>query len=139
MDESNEELVLDLGGALGADETTSVQRLTLYIHDKDKDGVEFGTQRRWVLEAAKLLTQMGGGATIMPPVEGTWLNKSTATVVWERPVLVYTFVQPDPFVGLLPDLRKFVRRLGRETNQGEVVVEFDGNLIRVTDFQEEIP
>ena len=29
----------------------------------------------WVLEAAELLSEIGGGFTILPPVEGGWVNE----------------------------------------------------------------
>jgi hypothetical protein len=55
-------------------------------------------------------------------------------VIWEAPVLVYTYIKPEPFVRGLARLREFLHRLGRETNQGEVGVEFDGNFYRITEF-----
>lgn len=60
---------------LGADEDVSHQTLTLYIPDKDRNNHEIGTQRKWVLEAAELLTKIGGGVTIMPPTEGAGLTR----------------------------------------------------------------
>ena len=133
---SNEELELDLAEAVGADRGTSVQTLTLYIPDRDQNGVEIGDQRRWVLEAAQLLGAIGGGVTIEPPVEGGWYNQSAGRFVWERPVLMYTYVHPERFVSRLPDLRSFLHRLGRETRQGEVAFEFDGQFFRVRKFEE---
>jgi hypothetical protein len=43
-------------------------------------------------------------------------------------------VKPDAFVSKLPALRDFVHRLGRETAQGEVVVEFDHQFFRIREF-----
>jgi hypothetical protein len=134
---TDEQNGIDLGEALGASEATSTQVLTLYIPNKDRDGNEFGTQRRWVLEAAHLLAEFGGGVTVMPSCEGGWFNEDTAHVVWEAPVVVYTYVKPEPFVLGLPRLRAFLHRLGRETNQGEIAVEFDGNFYRITTFDDE--
>ena len=48
--------------------------------------------------------------------------------------IVYCFVYPDRFVGNVKRLREFLHRFGRETNQGEVVVEFDGKFYRITNF-----
>ncbi len=132
-----DDAVLDLGAALGASEATSTQILTLYIPNKDRDGQEIGTQRRWVLEAAHLLAEFGGGVTVMPPCEGGWWNEAARQIVWEAPVLVYTYVKPEPFVRGLPRLREFLHRLGRETQQGEVAVEFDGCFYRDTAFDAE--
>jgi hypothetical protein len=124
---------MDLGAELGASGGTSVQCLTLYIPSHDEAGDEIGDQRRWVLRAAQLLAQIGGGVTIMPPVEGGWL-KPDGTVIWEDPVLVYTFIRSGPFKRLLPDLRRFLHSLGRETRQGEVALEFDGSFYRINKF-----
>jgi hypothetical protein len=126
---------MHIGNALGADGGISVQSLTLYVPNKDRDGREIGDQRRWVLEAAQLLARIGGGVTILPPVEGGWQNPNGG-LVWESPVLVYTYVRPAEFRQLMPDLRQLLHRLGRETNQGEVAVEFDGRLYRITNFDE---
>jgi hypothetical protein len=88
---------LNLRKALGASEETSRQLLSLYIPDKDRDGREFGAQRKWIREAAKILSVIGGGVTIMPAVEGGWLNAEGKTI-WEHPVVVYTYVKPGPFL-----------------------------------------
>jgi hypothetical protein len=86
-----------------------------------------------VTEAADLLARIGGGVTILPPVEGGWVDDS-GEIVWERPVLVYTFIRPTEFRDLLPRLREFLHRLGRETRQGEVAFEFDGRFYRIRTF-----
>jgi hypothetical protein len=124
---------MDLSEALGARGGVSVQCLTLYIPDRDEAGNPLADQRRWVLEAADVLARIGGGVTIMPPVEGGWVNDS-GKIVWERPVLAYTFIRPTPFRKLLPELRGFLHRLGRETRQGEVAFEFDGRFYRIRQF-----
>jgi hypothetical protein len=125
---------LDLAEALGAMEGTSHQVLTLYIPDKDRQGSELGTQRKWVLEAAALLANIGGGVTIMPPTEGGWYDPESDVIIWERPVVVYTYIKPDLFLEHLPTLRDFLHRMGRETRQGEIAVEFDGRFYRITDY-----
>ncbi len=38
---------VDLGEALGASDSTSTQVLTMYVPNKDRDGTEFGAQRKW--------------------------------------------------------------------------------------------
>lgn len=127
---------LDLGEVLGASDATSTQVLTLYIPNKDRDGKELGTQRKWVLEAARLLAALGGGVTVMPPCEGGWLNEASAEIVWETPILVYTYIKDEPFLQALPRLREFLHRLGRDTNQGEIAFELDGLFYRITKFDD---
>jgi len=132
----DEELPVDLAAALGAEIEHGIQILTLYIPDKDREGVEYGNQRRWVLDAAELLAEIGGGVTILPPVEGGWFDADNDRIVWERPVILYTYVKPDAFIDKLPALRAFVHRMGRETAQGEVVVEFDRQFFRIREFSQ---
>jgi hypothetical protein len=52
----------------------------------------------------------------------------------KEPVVIYAYVRPAPFVARLPELVAFVRRMGRETNQGAIALEFDGNFFTVEDF-----
>jgi hypothetical protein len=134
---TDEDEDIDLGEALGASDATSTQVLTLYIPNKDRDGNEFGSQRKWVLEAADLLARFGGGVTVMPACEGGWLNEATGKVIWEAPVVVYTYIKPEPFLNGLLKFRSFLHRLGRETNQGEIAFEFDGSFYRITAFDAE--
>ncbi len=124
---------VDLGAALGADAGISSQCFTVYVPNKDRDGKEIGNQRKWVLEAIRLLSEINGGATAMPPVEGGWLNDQ-GEIIWENPVVVYSFIRPDQFLSGLPRLREFLHRLGRETNQGEIAFEFDGRFYRIRTF-----
>jgi hypothetical protein len=72
----------------------------------------------------------------LPPCRGGWLNPETKDIVWEEPILVYTYIRPDEFEELLPELRSFLHRLGRETNQGEVAAEFDGTFFRIMNFDD---
>ena len=124
---------VDLGAALGADSGVSAQCFTVYVPNKDRNGQEIGNQRKWVLEAIRMLSEINGGATAMPPVEGGWLNDQ-GEIIWENPVLVYSFIRPDQFMSTLPRLREFLHRMGRETNQGEVAFEFDRRFFRIRNF-----
>ncbi|MCI0378205.1 MAG: hypothetical protein L0215_11415 [Gemmataceae bacterium] len=125
---------LDLGEALGATEGYSDQCFSIYIPNKDRTGREIGNQRNWVLEGIRLLTQINKGATAMPPVEGAWQNDK-GTLIWENPVVVYSFIKTAPFVENLGRIREFLHRLGRETNQEEVAFEFDGRFYLIKDFE----
>jgi hypothetical protein len=69
----------------------------------------------------------------MPPVEGGWQNDE-GEVIWENPVVVYSFIRPDEFLASLSRIREFLHRMGRETNQGEIAVEFDRRFYRIRAF-----
>src|SRR5438874_1144111 len=109
---------IDLVAALGSDPGVSTQCLSIYIPNKDRNGEEIGNQQKWVLEALHLLTEVNGGATAKPPVEGAWLNDE-GEIIWEHPVVVYSYLRSDAYIESLPRVREFLHRMGRETNQGE--------------------
>ena len=140
----NNETELNLSEMLGAVESPSVQQLTLFIPNKDKKGNEFRSFDAWVKKAQKVLSIIGGGSTTMPPADGTWLDPRKKIdnpeklldidLVWEKTTIVYTYIQPDKFENNLLLLRKFLHSFGRETNQGEVVCEFDGQFFRISKY-----
>ena len=120
---------------MGAESAASIHCFTIYIPNKDKADQEFGTQRKWVLDAIALLSSINGGATAIP-VEGGWVNDE-AKIILENPVVVYSYISDgERFLAALPRIREFLHRLGRETNQGEVACEFDTFFYRIRQFDE---
>src|SRR6266542_2036675 len=87
---------LDLAAALGADSDYATQCFSIYVPNKDRQGQEIGNQRKWVLEALRLLSEINRGATGMPPVEGGWLNDE-GEIIWDNPVVIYSFIRSDTF------------------------------------------
>ena len=134
--QGNGEPTIDLAAAFGAEPGSPIQCIRIYVPNKDRHGKEFGAQRKWVLEALKLLTELNGGATAMPQVEGTW-RSDDAVVVWENPVVVYSYVQTDQFVANVARIREFLHRMGRQTDQGEIAVEFNDKFFRIRTFDAE--
>lgn len=109
--------------------------VSVYLPNKDKKDREFGTQRKWVLEAIRLLSAINGGATAIP-VEGGWVNDD-GELILEEPVVVYSYVADTPkFIAELPRIREFLHRLGRDTNQGEVAFEFNGEFYRIRTYDQ---
>ena len=123
----------DMGKELGATDAPSAQRLTLYVPNKDQVGEVIASHENWTVEAQELLTEIGGGATAFPPVDGTW-RKPDGSNLWEQTKIIYTYIDPDKLAVNFPRLRKCLHRFGRETNQGEVVFEFDGWLWSIDKF-----
>lgn len=126
---------MDIAKELGAEEGFSTQKLSLYLPNKDRDGALVPDQEQWVHESRAILSRFGGGSTALPPADGTW-ERESGDILWEQTRLVYCFVDPDRFESTINILRKFLHRFGRDTNQGEVVVEFDGRFFRIKQFDE---
>ena len=137
---------IDLSKILGVNKPASTQVLTLYIPDRDREGNKIRNLNKWIKEAQRVLTMIGGGSTMMPPADGTWLDPEKnindpekikdEDLVWEKTRIIYTYIDPDKFENNLNRLKKFLHSFGRETNQGEVVFEFDGMLYRIDEYDQ---
>ena len=134
IDDSLDDVILDLAKVLGTEEAPSTQQLVLYIPNKDKDGKQIKHLNRWLKEAREVLTKIGGGATAFPPADGTWLNPETNRTIWEKTTIIYTYIYSDKFEENIRLFREFLHRFGRETNQGEIVFEFDGRFYRILKY-----
>ena len=131
---TDSDIDLILARVLGALEEPSIQQLTLYIPNKDKNGRQIKNFERWVQEAQRILALIGGGSTALPPADGTWLNPENDEIILEKTKIIYTYVYPDKFEENIGSLREFLHKFGRETNQGEVVLEFDGRFYRIRKY-----
>lgn len=127
----------DLAGAIGAVENVLGQMLSLYIPSKDGVTDEEFDNRQWVAEATDVLVRIGGGYTVTAPALGGYLKRD-GTVVQETVTIIYTYVKPDLFEAELPRLREFLHRMGRDTRQEMVVMEFVGmdemSFFQITEF-----
>ena len=110
-----------------------------FIPSKDKDGndlPEHENQEMWVHAAARLLGRLFGGATIMSPARETWLNEDTDELISEQVMLVHSYARRSDAEdeGRLLELARFLHRMGRQTNQGEVGVVIDNVFHRIRKF-----
>jgi len=126
-------VAVNLIDALGAAEEATQDRITIYVPSRDRDGASVDFES-WVVEALRLLSEIGGGATRLPPAQGAWLNPDTETLVIEDVTLVYSYVDGDALAARLSDIRQFLHGMGRALNQGEVVVEFNDTFYKIRDF-----
>jgi hypothetical protein len=126
-------VAVNLIEALGAAEEATQDRITIYVPSCDRDGnvVDF---EPWVKKAMELLSQVGGGATRMPPAQGAWLNPDSGALITEDVTLVYSYVDGDALADRLSDIRKLLHEMGHALNQGEVIVEFNDTLYKIREF-----
>lgn len=126
-------MAVNLVEALGAAEEATQDRVTIYIPSRDRNGAPVDSES-WVRNTLELLSQVGGGATRMPPAQGAWLNPVTAALIIEDVTLVYSYVDGDTLAARLPDIRRLMHGMGHALNQGEVVVEVNDTLYKIRDF-----
>jgi hypothetical protein len=126
-------VAVNLVEALGAAEEASLDRITIYVPSRDRDGnpVEF---EAWVIRTLELLSEVGGGATRMPPAQGAWLNPESKGLIIEEVTLVYSYIDAEALLARLPDLRRLLHEMGRALRQGEVVVEVNDRFYKIREF-----
>lgn len=114
--------------------------LVLFVPSADRDGAPVVEQAAWVIDALGTLGSLFGGATAYPKARGVWRDDERGgTLVFDEPVVMHCYTAPDDVEdeAKLADLGRFCRRMGRETNQGEVGLVIGDEYIAVRNFGEE--
>jgi len=111
--------------------SASIQKLTIYLPDQDRDGQPVQDLQDYIGGIVDILLDINGGATVFYGPQGVWLNPETGEKIHENTVLVYSYIDPKPFVENIGLIISFLFRFGRETNQGEVFFEFDNVAYRI--------
>lgn len=112
--------------------------IQVFIPSVDRTGVTIQKgQEHWVQECLKVLGMQFGGATAFPPAQGVWRDDSVGELVWDETVVVFSYVPDDEIdEQAAAEVRRFLLRLGRETNQGEVGLLIDGDYIGIRTYEE---
>lgn len=119
---------MDLGEALGASGLASLQRFSLYLPDSDRDGAPVPQLEQWSAVAMALFADVNGGATRLPMAQGIWKPEGGAEVR-EATVVVYSFIRDTArFEANIERLAAFIHTFGKHARQGEVMVEFSGEV-----------
>jgi hypothetical protein len=126
-------VAINLMDALGAAEEATQDRITIYIPSRDKEGKPI-EHEIWVEKAMEFLSQVGGGATRMPPARGAWRNPASGALIIEDVTLVYSFIDGDALSTRISDLRQLMHAMGRALDQGEVAIEVNENFYKIRVF-----
>jgi hypothetical protein len=122
--------IFDLGDALGATEAPSVQKITIYLPNKDREGNLIPDIEDWISAGMQILADINLGVTRLPWAKGIWRSEDGADDVSEDTTLLYSYLRrPETFVGRFNEIKSFLDEFGRETRQGELMVEFFGEKI----------
>ena len=107
-----------------------------YVPSKDRHGNPIAHDA-WVTATLETFGRLFRGATASR-ARGVWRDDANGgTLRFEEPTIVTCFADPT----LLGDaevqatIRAFVRRVGRETNQGEVGIAIDSIYYAITEFE----
>lgn len=114
--------------------------LVLFIPSADREGRALPGQADWVNQALSVLGTLFGGATAYPKAQGVWRDDDRGgALVFDEPVVMhcYTTTADIEDEAKLGELGTFCRRMGRETNQGEVGLVIGDEYIAIRNLNEE--
>ena len=114
--------------------------VVLFIPSVERDGLTPIDQQYWVDGALELFGRVFGGATAYPRAQGIWRDdERQGQLVRDEPVLIHCYMTTEDITDRhnQAQLGVFCRRLGRETNQGEVGVVIGDEYFAIRDFSEE--
>ncbi len=109
------------------------RRLTILLPNKDVDGSDINVAF-WINATAQLLAHKFGGVSVSSAYQGFWLNPDSNELIEETTFQVSVFADPDDLLRHGSSVNNHIRRFGRETNQGEVLVRLDDKILRYTRF-----
>ena len=113
--------------------------VVLFVPSVERDGATGIDQDRWVQESLKMFGTLFGGATAYSKAKGVWRDDERGGVlVFDEPVVVHCYVTASAINDELniSALGEFCRRMGRETNQGEIGLIIDGEYFAFRELEE---
>jgi hypothetical protein len=118
---------VNLEKALGAGKPASVQKISLYLPERDSDNAPVPDIEKWIESAMWLLGEINRGATRLPAAQGYW----HPTGSWETTHVVYSYIgEQKIFEANLDRLVRFIHSFGKHARQSSVMVEFSGEVGR---------
>lgn len=114
--------------------------VVLFIPSVERDGITAIDQDRWVDGALDLFGRVFGGATAYPRAKGVWRDdENDGRLIKDNPVVLHSYMAPEVMENPQNEasLGAFCRKMGRETNQGEVGLVIADEYLAITDFTEE--
>lgn len=113
--------------------------IVLFVPSVERDGATAIDQDRWVNEALTMFGKVFGGATAYPKAKGVWRDDERGGVlVVDEPVVIHCYVTEDAIEAdeNIDMLGEFCRRMGRETNRGEIGLIIDSEYLAFRNFEE---
>lgn len=129
-------------GGVVAKRLGSVKRkavlVVLFIPSVERDGRTPIDQDKWVGASLDFFGRTFGGATAYPRARGIWRDDDRGgKLVKDEPVVLHCYTRQQEIEddAKLADLGEFCRRMGRETNQGEVGLVIGDEYLAIQNFK----
>lgn len=114
--------------------------VVLFVPSVERDGTTEIAQGKWVEAALTMFGSVFGGATAYPKARGVWRDDERGGVlVFDEPVVVHCYTTPEQISAEenLARLGGFCRRMGQETNQGEIGLVIGDEYLAIQEYTEE--
>jgi hypothetical protein len=111
--------------------------VVLFVPSVERDGATSIDQERWGGLPLDMFGRVFGGATAYPKAKGIWRDDERGGVlVKDEPVVIHCYTTPDDIQDSanLAELGGFCRKMGHETNQGEVGLVVADEYFAIRDF-----
>jgi hypothetical protein len=109
---------------------TESNLLVLFIPSVDRNHVAID-QEAWVGEALDVLGRCLGGATAFPRARGVWRDDTQGKLIFDEPVVIHCYTNESTLDENAAELRKFLTRMGEQTNQGAVGLVIDRDYLEI--------
>jgi hypothetical protein len=129
---------MDLHEALGATLPAGTSQVTLFLPSVDRYGSPID-QDYWQEATLEEFGRLFRGATAFPPGRGVWRDDvRNGVLVFDETIMVTSYIDPSLLDddSVVDDLRRFLHRLGRDANQGEVAIVIDDEMLSITEFDQ---
>ncbi len=116
--------------------------VALFIPSVERDGITAVAQDKWAEAALEMFGRVFGGATAHPKATGIWRDDERGgALIKDEPVVIHCYMTPDDIHDETKqaELGGFCRRMGRETNQGEIGLVIGDEYFAIQDFSEDQP
>ena len=116
--------------------------VVLFVPSVERDGKTTIDQDRWVEHALAMFGEVFGGATAYPKARGVWRDDERGgALVFDEPVVIHCYTVPEAIedADRLKKVAAFCRRMGRETNQGEIGLVIADEYFAIQDYEEPAP
>ncbi len=113
--------------------------VVLFVPSVERDGKTAIDQETWTKAALTTFGRVFGGATAYPKAQGVWRDDDRGgALVFDEPVVIHCYTTPEDIQAedKLRELAALCKRMGRETNQGEIGLVIDNEYFAIRDYTE---
>lgn len=116
------------------DLTPKDQFITVFVPSLTRDKVPID-HNAWKIQAVKIMSKLFGGSTVIPGYGG-WYDEEDNEVKTEDISMVVSFISNEECnKENMDELKQFLHKMGKETEQGEIGILLGNTFYRIREFE----